>query len=183
MNQGSTHSASEDEGVQHSFSIFYHVSLGLWLGFAAYIAIAGRSASAGLNILTIGAFFAVPAICIAVRKWRWKWAKPLAALALVLWWAVILYGVSRLVDRLYIVNASTYPVWLATSVTVTPEQATAIGGSDSLCQGLGVGEFYRKENGVFLQCGAFQWWGKTFYIENYDEAYSAWQSENKESAE
>lgn len=97
------------------------------------------------------------------------------------WFALLLLGFVRVADHLYMVNANSYPKWLATPVTIEPDQVGVVFGTESLCHGHGVGDYFQKSNGTFLRCGVWSAIPKTYYIENYREAYRAWS--DKEAAQ
>ncbi|HIH5043311.1 TPA: hypothetical protein ACYSE6_006608 [Pseudomonas aeruginosa] len=164
----------EDQALRSALQLFMHIMAGVYFGCAVYLSIITRSVSPAISILGIGAFCAVPGVAGWLRKRSAAPVRHLGTAAALTWCAALLFGLGRAADHLYMVNGSYYPTWLATSVTITPEQVGVVGGAESLCHDHGIGDYFQKSNGTFLRCGVWSGVPKTFYIENYREAYQAW---------
>lgn len=165
-----------DVAIGKGVRLATHLMTGVMFGFIAYLSVMSRSLALATSMLIFMAFFTVPAIASTLRKSQMKPVRWLGVAALAGWVGTILYYMALTADHLYMVNGNTYPKWLAETVRVQPEKVLTIGGSDSLCAGHGIGDFFRKSNGMFLRCGVMGGSQKTYFIENFDEAYSAWEA-------
>ena len=80
--------------------------------------------------------------------------------------------VAVLADHIYMVNSSTYPLWLTQAVTIESAGDAGIEGFSELCGGVGGWDFYQKENGDFMRCSTIFTGSigrpKTYLIENYN---------------
>jgi predicted membrane channel-forming protein YqfA (hemolysin III family) len=165
-----------DVAIGKGLRVATHVITGAMFGFIAYFSVMSRSLALAVSMLIFMAFFTVPAVASLLRKSQLKPLRWLGVAALAGWVGTILYYMALTADHLYMVNGNTYPKWLAETVRVQPDKVLTIGGSDSLCAGYGMGDFFRKENGMFLRCGVMGGSQKTYFIENFDEAYSAYEA-------
>jgi len=151
-----------------------HVAVGIYLGGLAYISIISRSLSPAIFMISTAAFVAVPGVAAWMMSFRGTVVRYVGLAMLIGWCSVLLLGLVRVIDHLYMVNGSSYPISLARTVSVEPEQVGLISGPGSLCLGHGFGQYYPKSNGMFLRCGKWEFLPKTFFIENFDEASEQW---------
>lgn len=167
----SAKTAQANRAPYTSNRVLHHVAVGIYLGGLAYISIISRSLSPAIFMISIAAFVAVPGVAAWMMTFRASIARFVGLALLIGWCSVLLLGLVRVIDHLYMVNGSSYPISLARTVSVEPEQVSLISGPGSLCEGHGFGQFYSKSNGMFVRCGTWEFLPKTFFIENFDEAF------------
>ena len=149
--------------------------LSMMLASGLFFGIWHWSYAAGKNIVEIMTYTSAPIMAWSLRDAPSLWLRRVGSAILLAWTIGLAYVVLITADRLWFVNGGSYPAWLATEATVTPENARTLRGVGSLC-GLdkGIGTIEEKDNGVFMRCG-FEWRpGNTFLIRNYDEANRLW---------
>lgn len=170
----STETAQANRDHCSSSRVMRHVAVGIYLGGLAYISIISRSLSPAIFMISTAAFFAVPGVVAWMMSFRGTVVRYVGLALLIGWSSILLLGLLRVIDHLYMVNGSSYPISLARTISAEPEQVGLISGPGSLCEGHGFGQFYPKSNGMFLRCGAWGFMPITFFIENFDEATEQW---------
>lgn len=136
--------------------IAIHAAVGLSLAFPLYLGIVSRSLSSGLTILLFEGFLALPLLAGWLIKKPTPAARRIGGVIITGWLLYILFYGLQVLERFYLVNASTYPTWLA---------GFQENVSDPMCES-GFAQIFEKENGVLLRCG-FTWTeGKTVFIGN-----------------
>lgn len=88
------------------------------------------------------------------------------------WGLVVVAGMVGALDRLYWVNADTYPSWRAEDLTITREMAKSDKSYGSICVE-GHAELREKQNGNFIRCAGNLFAFKTYRVTNYEQM-SAW---------
>ncbi|MGG5276271.1 hypothetical protein [Pseudomonas syringae pv. coryli] len=175
-NGPSPQSDPAEEPIRTGLEFACHAASGVMLGFIVYLSILSRSLALATSMLLLMGFLMVPSFAGFLRKQRMKALRVLGTVVLFGWFGMILNYMASMADHLYMVNGSSYPKWLVENVSIRPDEVFTVGGPNTLCAGYGTGMFYRKDNGVFLRCGSMGGSQKTYFIDNYDEAYSAWKS-------
>lgn len=135
-----------------------------------------KSVPEAVNIMEIMIFWMAPMLGWTLRDAPGRALRTLGRWIIIGWAVFLLWVVLITVDRLMFVNSKTYPEWLATAVTLTPEQARSDRAWSVLCEGKATsyGSVEEKDNGAFMRCG-FDWRpGNTFLIRNYREASRWW---------
>ncbi|WP_420170721.1 hypothetical protein ACN99C_26895 (plasmid) [Pseudomonas alloputida] len=133
--------------------LFFGISEKSWAVFQSSLLIAAFAAAPflGSQLKDLGGLFR-----LLGRGLQWAW------LLLILW------SIVAVADRLYWVNANTYPTWLSRSVTISKEMALSDKIYASVCT-----ETYawleHKQNGHFMRCGDAFWPATTYRIENFEQ--------------
>lgn len=134
------------------------IAIGLWLSLAAVISIESHTLN-GIGLWSLmGAVLIGPGIAARYLKLpnRSRIGTKLAGLALILALGCVALAVFTGVERLLLVNADSYPRWMATGVLpgkVTGEQVGDL--HKTSCKGEPI-EILRKSDGYVLRCGL--WW-------------------------
>jgi hypothetical protein len=138
--------------------------LGMWIGGILYVAIGERSVNAAISLGAMMAFAVVPLLCSYLKDSpRLSWIV-LRRVLLIGWALTLSWVVLATIERLYFVNADTYPRWLAKPVTMNLEDPL-----HDFCKQNGQGYIRfieRKSNGTFLRCGELWEWGNTYWLDN-----------------
>lgn len=133
------------------------LALGGWLGMALFSSIMQRSLSAGVGFVVIGLFFSVPLFAqrgflSSSKIIRWV-AQSGRALFICTLFVVLLTGV----ERAYLLEADTYPAWLATDHIAAIDTKDLAKIRSEYCAKNDPIEILPKANGVqVLRCG-FNW--------------------------
>lgn len=88
------------------------------------------------------------------------------------WGLLLLAGTLGTIDRLYWINADTYPSWRAEDLTITEQVAKSHNSYGSVCVE-GHAELMQKQNGNFMRCAGNLFSIKTYRVTNYQQV-SAW---------
>jgi len=144
--------------------------IGMVIGSGLYFGIKDRSVQSGLSIVYIQLFFLVPAYCWILRDHPRPIWKRVSKWVVRLWWVFLVCQIALLAERIWWNNGDSYPTWLATRATVTPEQTEYMFADRSLCGTRFLGAFVTKSNEVFVRCGQDWRPGNTYWIENYRDA-------------
>lgn len=121
---------------------------GLWFGFAAFAGIQTRSWNSVLSIVSVGCFFAVPAICGAMVKHQRKTIRRFGQVGLAAFGGAVLLAMALTVERLYAVNAVSYPELLATRLKGDDSDAAVLQSAQCVPM-----EVWEKTNGWLIRCG------------------------------
>jgi hypothetical protein len=134
-----------------------------------------KSIAEAVNIIEIMMFWMAPMLGWTLRDAPGRALRTLGRWIIIGWAVFLLWVVLITADRLMFVNSKTYPEWLATAVTFTPEQARSDSLWMALCDGRAAyGGIEEKDNGAFMRCG-FEWRpGNTYLIKNYRQALQWW---------
>lgn len=130
---------------------------GLWLGFAAFAGIATRSWSSFQSIALFGAFFFLPSILFWLLKRQHKWVRRIGALGLAAFACSVLFAIALTIERLYVVNADSYPEFYATRLKGDDSDAAALNAAKCVPM-----EVMQKKNGWLIRCGLLRINGPVF---------------------
>lgn len=135
---------------------------GLWLGFAAFAGIVTRSWASLMSIALFGAFFIAPSICLWMLKRQHRWARRVGALGLAAFAGAILLGIALTIERLYFVNADSYPEFMATRLKGDASDAEVLKAANCVPM-----EILEKENGWLIRCGLLRINGPVFLTSKF----------------
>jgi len=137
------------------------IFIGYWISLAVGLGILSKSWETAFSMAVIGTFFIVGSWSFNSVKSKRTVVRRLAITCASVCFLIITAGAISGLERLYLVNAKTYPAWLAKNDlgTLTREQYLNI----PECKGMG-SEIYEKENGLMvIRCGGIMWYeGHTF---------------------
>ncbi len=138
--------------------------VGAWIGGILYVAIGERSFNAAISLGAMMAFGVVPLLCSFLKDSpRLGWLV-LRRVLMIGWTLTVCWGLLVGIERLYFVNADTYPRWLA-----SPAKTNIEDPMQDVCKKKGQGYIRfieRKSNGTFIRCGELWSWGNTYLLEN-----------------
>lgn len=165
---------SEQTKGMKGFGTVWQCAIGMWFSFGVIAGIDSRSWSAFFGPVWVGLFFlfaivsldATRAAGTAIRRAGWV-GTTLTTLAFT-------FVLSIGIERLYFVNASTYPQAFARDVgkITEPRQLDPI--QKNVCEHT-LMEIYPKKNGWFMRCGSIWYTGHTFYSST--DPYAAYRGQ------
>ncbi|HGO6074942.1 TPA: hypothetical protein ACK3Q6_007663 [Burkholderia cepacia] len=165
---------SEQTKGMKGFGTGWQFCIGMWFSFGVTGGIWARSWSAFVGPVLVGLFFLFSIVSIdatraagtAIRRAGFVGAT-LSALAFT-------FAFSLGIERLYFVNASTYPQAFARDVgkITDPRQLDPI--QKQVC-GHTMMEIHSKKNGWFIRCGSLWYTGHTFYSST--DPYAAYRGQ------
>lgn len=136
------------------------LTLGCWFGLAVAAAILARSWEPFWSFGAVGCFVAVFLAAVHAMRSPRSNVRTASKAILAGFFLVMVAGLLLGVERVYVVNGSSYPAWLATADLGAVEKrilAPAPG-----CEGEPT-EIYQKDNGlVVLRCGLLWYEGHTY---------------------
>lgn len=130
---------------------------GLWLGFGAFAGIVTRSWASLMSIALFGAFFIAPSIFLWMIKRQHRWTRRAGALGLAAFACAILLGIALTIERLYVVNADSYPEFMATRLKGDASDAGILKAANCVPM-----EILEKKNGWLIRCGLLRINGPVF---------------------
>ncbi len=144
------------------------LAVGLWAAAATFIGITSRSAAAALPVLALGALVCAPMLAghgLRSQRPPVRWlARAVIGAAL----AVIAVGVLGTIERVYLVNADTYPRWLASGELGDVNNAELLRLRETACKAAPI-EIFQKRGHFVMRCG-FAWYEpstKTYIANSY----------------
>jgi hypothetical protein len=135
---------------------------GLWLGFAAFAGIVTRSWASLMSIAPFRCLFIAPSICLWMLKRQHRWARRVGALGLAAFAGAILLGIALTIERLYFVNADSYPEFMATRLKGDASDAEVLKAANCVPM-----EILEKENGWLIRCGLLRINGPVFLTSKF----------------
>jgi hypothetical protein len=135
---------------------------GLWLGFAAFAGIVTRSWASLMSIAALFGAFLCPSICLWMLKRQHRWARRVGALGLAAFAGAILLGIALTIERLYFVNADSYPEFMATRLKGDASDAEVLKAANCVPM-----EILEKENGWLIRCGLLRINGPVFLTSKF----------------
>jgi hypothetical protein len=145
------------------------LSIGAWLSMAAAFAILSRSPETAGLILIMGGIVMLPLLAMrgitsARKPLRWLSVVIVAAVT-----ALMVIGLLSVIERVYVVNGSSYPSWLASGKLGDVDDAAVDHLRATACQNKTI-EIFQKDHFVVLRCG-FAWYEpstRTFIADSYN---------------
>jgi hypothetical protein len=135
---------------------------GLWLGFAAFAGIVTRSWASLMSIALFGAFLSPQYLPLDAKR-QHRWARRVGALGLSRCIAgAILLGIALTIERLYFVNADSYPEFMATRLKGDASDAEVLKAANCVPM-----EILEKENGWLIRCGLLRINGPVFLTSKF----------------
>jgi len=145
--------------------------VGVWLSVAVALGILLRSSGAATSAIITGAFFLAPVFAYRLLKSPRPVVRYGSMAVAVAWLAVFAGSVLSIAERLYYVNAPSYPTWLASGELSPGESLEEL--RSHACKGRGPLEISQKADGVFLvRCG-LMWYDSKTYIAHFDPTATA----------
>ncbi|HEY8095832.1 MAG TPA: hypothetical protein VIE65_07010 [Methylobacter sp.] len=145
------------------------VSIGLWLSLAVGMGITSQSMAFAIAPLIAGMFFMTPSFALRAIRVQRPIIKSLGKFVMLMWILLVIFSGLEFIERLYVVNGSSYPKWLATAEL----DKSMVGWKnlmplhDRECNHQPF-EIYEKANGQYvLRCG-LAWHESKTYIANFD---------------
>jgi hypothetical protein len=135
---------------------------GLWLGFAAFAGIVTRSWASLMSIALFGAFLSPPVFASGCLSAQHRWARRVGALGLAAFAGAILLGIALTIERLYFVNADSYPEFMATRLKGDASDAEVLKAANCVPM-----EILEKENGWLIRCGLLRINGPVFLTSKF----------------
>ncbi len=141
-------------------------AIGTWLSLAVCMGIMSRSWSSFWTLAAIGGFFAAGSLAGAATKSPRKPLRVLGRIGLCAFLLVMVGALLNTAERVYLVNADSYPRFLARNLG-TADMHTLERLHAKECKGMGI-QVYEKTNYTWvIRCG-FDWFGGHTYISNAD---------------
>lgn len=155
-----THPANEGIPVKRigkiaampNLRISEQVVIGLWAAGAAAIGIGSRSAALALSVLALGTLVCAPMLAVHGLRSRSAPMQWLSRAVIGAALAVIAVGVLGAIERVYLVNADTYPRWLASGELGDANNVDLLRLRETACKAAPI-EIFQKRDLVVLRCG------------------------------
>lgn len=144
----------------------WQISIGLWLGMAVFLGIVGRSWQAFAGYLAFAAFFIGAGLAAEAARSQRKPLRILGKIGCIAAALVIVGAVLNTAERLYLVNADSYPRFLARNLG-TADMHTIDRLRANECKDHPVEVFEKKNYTWVMRCG-FSWIDGHTYISNAD---------------
>lgn len=144
----------------------WQISIGLWLSMAIALGIMGRSLSTFGWILAIGAFFVGGGLAGEAARSERKPLRMFGKIASVFFALIIVGAVLNTLERVYLVNAETYPRFLARDMGAADMKAIDMLRAKE-CKGEPV-EIYPKQDETWVMRCGFSWFNGHTYISSVD---------------
>lgn len=146
-------------------NLMNQIGAGVWLSVIVGLGILSQSWSVVVSLTSIGAFFAAGAIALHFLRAKNIWVRRAAKAGTVLYLGTFVFGGLMIAERMYYLNADTYPVWL-TSGIIEKYRAnfdTVRELRDTECKDYGYMLFTEKRNGLYYaRCGDYWFNSRTF---------------------
>lgn len=136
---------------------------GTLCAMGATFAVLSASIDVFVSFAVMAGFLALPSLGRDLLASGGRIARPLGRAALALFFLGVLFGVMAVSERLYLINGSSYPNWLATELSGSWNTVQNQDVVRKSCHGRGGVEVLNKADGrAVLRCG-FSWApGNTF---------------------
>lgn len=145
--------------------------VGFWLSAAVGLGIMSRSVESATSTLIAGAFFTTPLFAFRGITSPVKAIRRVASIVSLAWFALFVAGILSAAERLYYVNAATYPRWLASGELVKGQSLESLRTGE--CKGRGPIEITEKADGLFvIRCG-LMWYDSKTYIAHFNPMRTA----------
>jgi len=145
--------------------IYNQFIIGFWASAAVGLGILSRSWETTLSIAAVGSFFIVGGWAIHSLRSDNPLIRRLANILAAAVFIIFVFGILSVIERLYLVNAPTYPKWLVQRDigALTNNQLMEFYVAE--CKGMGA-EMHEKENGTaVIRCGGMMWYdGHTYLV-------------------
>lgn len=146
-------------------NLMNQIGAGVWLSVIVGLGILSQSWSVVVNLTSIGAFFAAGAISLHFLRAKNILVRRAAQIGTSLYIGTFVFGGLMFAERMYYLNADTYPDWLTTS-TIGKDRAnfdTVRELRNTECKDYGYLQFTEKSGGLYYaRCGEFWFNSKTF---------------------
>ncbi|WP_156350195.1 hypothetical protein [Achromobacter sp. 2789STDY5608633] len=152
------------------------ISFGLWFSIAIFVGITGRSWQAFGVYCLIGLFFIGLGLAAEALRSKHKALRTLGLAGCAVALAIFIGGLLAGIERLYLVNADSYPSFLASEKNLaSPAELDQLRANECPDEVLTI---YEKSNGWVIRCGDFWFDGPTF-LSSVDPYQSIRQGESK----
>ena len=152
-------------------SIVEQFVIGLWLSCAIGMGIMVRTTAPVIEMLIMGAFLTAPLfLCRGLRSSSYC-VRGILKMALIAWFSLFIAGILIAVERVYFMNATTYPHWLASGELKPGDSLKALREGD--CKGRSPMLIFGKADGIFvIRCGE-TWTNSKTYIAHFNPTENA----------
>lgn len=144
------------------FGLLAQFGIGMWFSFGAIAGIESRSWGGFFGPVLVGLYFLFAIVSLDATRAAGRAIRTAGVVGTTLSTLALTFAMSLGIERLYFVNASTYPRAFARDVGKITSYRQLDPIQKSEC-GSTMMEIYGKTNGWFIRCGSLWYTGHTFY--------------------